>query len=365
MRIRQTDIIETFRRLQAQYTPVVIKSIEVETGAMTQFGIRADAVVEFEIEGGLSFRALAEIASLGTPKSIRDKCVQVLNDVRKAEDPALMALVIAPYVPAKQAQTLREAGVSWMDLSGNMVLRVPNRVYIERTGQPNRYPDTAPIRKIFEGTTSLVTRALLLEPAGFASVSEIVDFIRFRGASITLPTVSKALRLLEEELLVSRGGGRISVVDSGWLMDRLVEGYGASARRRGSVPLRLSMEDTEQTLRRFCSLLGSTYVFCGFYAAQLKGLAQTNQIVMYAQDMDCVAQAVKELSPDVRPDEEFGQVSVIETRDRTAWFNAQALEERPTVDDLELYLEMTLDTPRGPTIARILRTRILGSRAHG
>jgi hypothetical protein len=109
----------------------------------------------------------------------------------------------------------------------------------------------------------------------------------------------------------------------------------------------------------FCSQLGPTYVCCGFYAAELKGLAVSSDITLYVRDMRMVRQASERLGPDLLPDDEFGQVKVIETKDRTPWFNAQTVRGLSVVDDLELYLEMTIDTPRGPKIAEVLRRRLL------
>jgi hypothetical protein len=49
----------------------------------------------------------------------------------------------------------------------------------------------------------------------------------------------------------------------------------------------------------------------------------------------------------------------IETKDRTPWFNVQTVNGFSVVDDVELYLEMMIDTPRGPKIADLLRPHIL------
>jgi len=246
-----------------------------------------------------------------------------------------------------------------MDLSGNMVVRTNKGVYIERTGRPNQFPDSAPIKKVFQGTASLVARALLLQPAGFASLAEVRDFIQGRNGSITIPTISKVLRSLEEDLLVSRTGSRISASDPTRLLAQLTEGYALSGKGRRPNKAKFAATDTEQMLQDFCSQLGPTYVFCGFYAAERRGLAVSNQITMYVQDLRKARQAAERLGPGFLPDEEFGQVLAIETKDRTPWFNVQTVNGFLVVDDLELYLEMMIDTPRGPRIAEMLRPHIL------
>ena len=70
----------------------------------------------------------------------------------------------------------------------------------------------------------------------------------------------------------------------------------------------------------------------------------------------------------LEPDTEFGNVKLIENNDIEIWFNSVEIELTiesvikvtiPVVDDIELYLEMIADTPRGPKIAEQLKRRIL------
>lgn len=193
-------------------------------------------------------------------------------------------------------------------------------------------------------------------------MSEISDFIKQRNGSITISTVSKVLRSLEEDLLISRTDSRISASDPARLLTRLAEGYAFSARRRRANMSKFAVADVQQVLWDFCSQLGPTYVLCGFYAAEQKGLAVSSQITMYVQDLRRVRQVSESLESAVLADEEFGQVTVIETKDRTPWFNVQTVNGFSVVDDIELYLEMMIDTPRGPKIADLLRPRILQDR---
>jgi hypothetical protein len=363
MRLGEREIVERLRAAGAQYEPLNIVSIERERGG--EDGLRADAVIQFKVADGPSFQALAEVVPLATPKDIRRRCAQIDDLCQKSADPTLLPLIVAPYVPAKQAATLARAGVSWLDLSGNMVIRISDRVYIERTGQPNQFPDTAPIKKVFQGTASLVGRVLLLEPAGFTSLSQIVDFIEQRGGTITLSTVSKVLKSLEEDMLVARSRRSISVIEPSQLLDRLAEGYTASRSRSTETVQSFAVEDVDKVLSELCSMLGPTYIFSGFYAAQVKGLALSPEITMRVSDMVRFHEAVESLGSNVRPDEEFGNLIATRMRSRLPWFNAETARGIRTVDDLQLYLEMTLATPRGPKVAEALRRRILRDNTHG
>lgn len=357
MRPSEKEIIERLQTARMQYAPLMIASIDIDSGREGDRGF--DAVIEFSIENGPSFRALAEVVSPASPKAVSQFCARIRDSFSRRQSAAAVPMIVAPYISAEQSDILSQAGVSWLDLSGNMVIRVAGRIYIERTGRPNRFPDTAPIKKIFQGTASLVARALLLEPTGFTSVSQIVECVERRGGAITLSTVSKVLMSLEEELLVARSRRAISVSAPRQLLDRLAAGYAASRSGARMTTHHFAVEEPETMLARLCLELGSTYVFCGFYAAQLKGLAAGGRITMSVSDMNRFRGAAKSLASAVCPDEEFGNLSVIETRSCLPWFNADTSTERRVVDDLQLYLEMMSDTPRGPKIAEVLRRRIL------
>ena len=362
MRITEKEIIQYLQNSDRQYAPLVIDRLEEQVNLAD--GYQADAIIEFSIPDGPCFEALAEIASVATPKNILQKSLQLSDNISKVNKPDIIPLLIAPYIGKKQAQMLEDKGISWIDLSGNMYVKVSNQIYIERSGRKNRFPDTAPIKKIFQGTSSLVSRALLLKPEGFSSLYEIVDFINERNANITLSTVSKVIKSLEEELLISKSGSLISVVDQEKLLDRLTEDYFYYIKRKVRKTYKFSVEKPRCYVSMTRNVQKSNYLACGFYATQIKGLGVTNEITISVRDMD---QARRDLDF-LEPDAEFGNIKLIETNDVEIWFNSIDAELTiesvikvtiPVVDDIELYLEMMADTPRGPKIAEQLKQQIL------
>jgi hypothetical protein len=81
---------------------------------------------------------------------------------------------------------------------------------------------------------------------------------------------------------------------------------------------------------------------------------------MFIKSSEQARKAFRLNSSNISRDEEFGQLCLIETKNPCVWFNLQRGPFENVVDDLELYLEMMIDTPRGPKIASILKDRILG-----
>jgi len=359
MRLTEKQITRELWKPAGQYKPLAFTLLKEEPQTIQQF--RPDALVEVSVADRLSFEALVEIVPIATPKALTEKCRQLVDYVSKINTPKLVPLIVAPYIGKRQAQILVTEGISWLDLCGNMRVEIPGRVYIERTGNKNRYPDTAPIKKIFQGTSALVSRALLLKPEGFKSQYELVDFINRRNANITISTVSRVLKSLEEELLVSKTKSLISVPDTVRLLDRLTEGYINSTRPNKSKMYKFACDDFETSFRRLLVGRQLAYAACGFYAAKLKDLASTGEITIAVKDIE---KARERFQLD-KPDAEFGNVGIIQTEDPGVWFNIEQKPAMPVVDDIELYLEMMVDTPRGPKVAELLRQRILRGPADG
>ena len=356
MRLTEIQVRQSLINMGEKYAPLTINSLLEQTSFPD--GCKIDVLIEFSIRNGPSFKAVVEIKTVATPQNIlmgaRQLAAYVANDKERDRVP----LLVAPYIGTKQAKILEEKGISWLDLSGNMSIRVSNRVYIERTGKPNLFPDTAPIKKIFQGTSSLVSRALLLKPEGFSSLYEMVDFINNRNAKITLSTVSKVLKSLEEDLLINKGESFITVADPDKLLERLAQGYQNSTERKRRNSYRFVIENIQQLSP---GLVGECkdYLACGFYAAQIKGLAVTDKMTIFVKDIEQFRRKAEEKLVSITADEEFGNIIITETNDPCVWFNPDWRLIDSVVDDIELYLEMIADTPRGPKIAEQLKRRIL------
>lgn len=356
MRLTEKDIIQYLQKEPDRYAPLLIKSLSLEV-SLPQ-GYRVDAVIEFSIENSLSFEAVTEVLSVATPQNVLRGARQLLDCLNKENNPDRVPLIVAPYIGARQAKILAEKGISWLDLSGNMIIRGLSGSYIERTGKPNLYRDTSPIKKIFQGTSSLVSRALLLKPEGFLSLSEIVDFINNNNANITLSTVSKVLKILEQELLITKDEKGMFVTDPEKLLDKLTEGYKNSTERRSRKSYRFDIEGFDE-LTSDLLYEGKDFVACGFYAAQIKGLAVTELKTIFVKDVEQFKRMADEKYISVISNTEFGNFIVTETKNPGIWFNASFEKNASVVDDIELYIEMMLETPRGPKIAEQLKKRIL------
>jgi hypothetical protein len=357
MRLTIEQIVQSLKSTDGKYAPLIINSFQEQVSF--QDGSQIDAIMDCSIQNGPSFKAVVEIKTVATPQNILMGAQLLKAYIANDKEQDKIPLLVAPYIGTKQAKILADNGISWLDLSGNMLIRVSNRIYIERTGKPNRFPDTAPIKKIFQGTSSLVSRALLLKPEGFESLTKMTDFINQKNENIvSLSTVSKVLKKLDEELLVNKCKSLITSADPEKLLEKLAEGYRNSTERKRRNPYQFVIEGIEQMSEGITALC-KDYLACGFYAAQIKGLAVTDRKTIFVKDIEQFRRKAERKLVSVTPDAEFGNVIITETKDPGIWFNADYRITVSVVDDIELYLEMMVDTPRGPKIAEQLKKRIL------
>jgi len=181
---------------------------------------RLDGTIDLEWKGQVQ-RFAVEYKTPGTPRQIESALQQVRQFIGAATQ-NLKPLIVAPYLRPGILDRLVDEGVSGMDLSGNYAVVVPGRWLVIRSGYKNKYPSNAPIKNVYRGKSSLVARALMLR-GEFGSVTAIANELAPFG-SISLPTVSKVLKSLEEDLIIERNE-TIRVAQPSRLLENLVSNY--------------------------------------------------------------------------------------------------------------------------------------------
>src|ERR1700722_18330710 len=137
----------------------------------------------FEFEGTWNDRKsrfVVEYKSLSTPKAFEDALRRCQYATRPADH---WPMVLVPYLRPAQLEELEKLGISGIDLCGNGVVIIPDAIRIFRTGQPNRFTSTAPIKNIYRNNTSMVARIFAAVPR-FPTVSAVCDEINARNPFI-------------------------------------------------------------------------------------------------------------------------------------------------------------------------------------
>jgi hypothetical protein len=286
-----------------------------------------DFVLQLSWEGR-SRRFVVEYVRTGTPKNLRGAVDQARRYV--TYERSLLPMVMAPYLRPQAIDLLVSEGVSGIDLSGNGVVIVPGQWFVLRTGARNRYPSSAPIKNVFRGKSSLVTRALLVQ-GSFGSAAEIAK--ELEPYRVSSSTISKVLKALEEELLIDRGNG-IRVLQANLLLDRLVENYRPPASRsvqRGQLGV------SPETLRRMdaSALQGDVaYVVLSPESYVILPSSSPNARI-YTRSVPGLLNEI-ELNENSR----FPDVEIVETTDPTAFYDRRRRDEYYIASPLQVYLEL-------------------------
>jgi hypothetical protein len=169
-----------------------------------------------------------EFKAIWTPKIIREAMYRVKAAAR---DLRLNPMIIVPYLNEERLRELERENVSGVDLCGNGVVIVPEKLFIFRTGNPNQFPSSAPIKNIYRRNSSMVARLFLIR-SRFSRVTEVLDGVNQRNLfadwarqPMSLSTISKALKGLEQDLIVAREGAAARLLQAEKLLDRLVENF--------------------------------------------------------------------------------------------------------------------------------------------
>jgi hypothetical protein len=214
--------------------PLVVKNCRV-LGGNEKADVRVELALPGEPEG---FHFVVEVKARATPQTIQLAVAQAKSAAMAGEWP----MIQVPYLSPERLEELEREGVSGVDLCGNGVVLVPGRLCVVRSGAPNRYRDSRPLNNPYRGRSAMVARMLLQRPK-WESLSDLGQAIRSMGVDLSLPQVSKAVKAMSEDLIVSKGSRLIALKDPLRLLDKLGGGWRKpSVRARQALRLPKGMD---------------------------------------------------------------------------------------------------------------------------
>jgi len=292
-----------------------------------------------------SQKFIAEILRQATPKQIETGMLRLEKYARAATTSGgqtgkerLYPILVAPYLNERTLQRLAEAEISGIDLSGNGVIVVPDKLFVYRAGAKNKFLSNATIKNVFRGTSSLVARVFFTKPE-YENVGEVLEEIKTRGGKTTFSTVSKVLKTLEEELIIGKGE-KIRLLDAKKLLDALRINYRRPEVRRS---LRGKVSDLPLALKRISENAEAKRVFyvrddAAKYAVMPSGASPAK---IYAESVDDLLNGV-----DFTETNRFPDIELVETIDRTVYFDRRKDADFYWASPLQIYLELANEGKR-------------------
>ena len=293
-----------------------------------------------------------------TPKAFEAALQSVTDNARQSGQAPLL---IVPYLSTERLSFLEQRGISGIDLCGNGIVSIPEKLLVVRSGSPNRFTTSVPIKDIYQKTSSLVGRSLLLRPR-YRSVGEVQKEIEARGGKISLGTVSRILKALEEELIISREGGEVRLLQPEKLLTALTAQFDRPVVRRtftgkvslpfSDVPFALAEAANQEKVAVVATGEGSV----GRYAV----MAKDPVLSVYCEAIEPIL-----LHLPAVPDNLFPNLILQETSDATIFFDARLENGFPWASPLQSYLELMQGEKRDRETAEQIKKLLLGPSGEG
>jgi hypothetical protein len=212
-RISESTMLSRLQVGAVLLPPLVVRSCTLLGGPKE----KADARVELELPGEPEgFRFAVEVKARATPQTVQLAMAQARAAAQEGEWP----MIQVPFLSPERLDELEREKVSGVDLCGNGVVMVPGRLWVVRSGAPNRYRDSRPLNNPYRGRSAMVARMLLQRPR-WKSLSELAAAIQAAGIELSLPQASKAVQAMVEDLIVSKNAGAIVLHEPLRLLDKL------------------------------------------------------------------------------------------------------------------------------------------------
>ncbi len=301
--------------------------------------------------GKKKFRFAAILKARSTPRCFQE----AVNLARQAaRSTGKRVMIVSPYLRDSQLEQLEQLKISGIDLSGNGLIIVPEKLFIMRVGNRNRFVEPVSTKYAYRGTTSLIPRVFLCR-ATYRSLAEIQQEIAARGANVALSTVSKSLRRLEEDLIVQREPGRIHLIQPDALLDRLAENYRAPKCRRDVTCA------TDTPLAELCKLVppGVRIALSGQTSIDAYAVMGRDQWpVIMTNSVDSL---LERWTTQVQPTSRFVNLEIRETEDPLVFFDIRIKDGVPYASPVQVYIEYAAGDKRDQETAIQVREQLLAN----
>ncbi len=275
------------------------------------------------------------------------------RDFANAVSNAAIPMVVVPYMGEVGQRLCEEAGVNWLDLSGNARIVAPGlRVRIE--GEPNRFKRTGRPRSLFAPKSARIARWLLMKRDHPFTQRELA-----RVSGVDEGFTSRIVRGLEEQRLVVRGAdGAVRVANYDTLLDAMREAYDFSkhhiirghvaARSSGEVLQRLAESMYRGKIKYAATGLAGAWLWSGFAGFRL--------VVLFVSELPdtkaCGQMGFQEM-------ERGENVWLVQPNDAGVFDGSETREGISCAHPVQVYLDLKDHPERSAEAADELRKKLL------
>ena len=281
---------------------------------------------------GLCFDIIVEAVGLNSLPAFQNKINRLKSS---AQGDHVVPVLAAPYLSPERQALCREAGVYFMDLSGNVFI-AHRSFFVERIGFPNKYPEKRRRRYPFSDKASLILREMLKDPKQQWGIRELAEKI-----GLDPGYVSRMAKSLSESGYASRVSGKLKIRSPKEILDDWVRAY--DLKRNEHHRFFILASDVKSILRRLqeinmpqkCNYALSVQAGAGLVAPH----AIYKEVHLYVSDGEEIEFFKKEL--DLKDAYQGANLVLMRPYYKySVFYDSREVEGLRVVSDIQLYLDL-------------------------
>ncbi|MCF8069103.1 MAG: hypothetical protein K9L30_11000 [Desulfobacterales bacterium] len=295
-------------------------------------------------------KVIVEIKPNGQPRFAREAIDRIVQYNQKAPDS--YGVFMAPYISSTTAKICRINNIGHMDLSGNCQIFFDN-IYIEMSGQSNKYNEKRDLRSIFSPKSERVLRAMLHHPGKKWKVEELRD-----ECNVSIGQVSNVKKQLSDREWLSVKRGSIHLTEPAKLIRKWASRYHLKLNKVLEFNTLKSARKIEQDLTDYCRVRKINYALTGF-----SGMAAADPSFHHMSAMMFMDEIPDDINIalSLKKVERGGTLTLLIPYDDGIYYGTQSYDGLNVVAPLQLYLDLKdLEGP-GKVAAETIYKRIIDS----
>jgi hypothetical protein len=309
--------------------------------------VNADLWVKLETPEGYPDLAV-EIKNKGELRFIREGVNQLLRYLDYV--PNTYGLIIAPYISQKSAQLCKEAGIGFIDFSGNCYLSFKN-VYVEKEGKPNTRMEKRFLKSLYYPKAERVLRVLLNNPGQVWKTQNLS-----KEANVSLGMVSKIKQRLEAVEWINSTSSGFVLMEWEELLKEWQSQYKFTKNKQIDFYSLKNEEEIEKDLSELCNKSNIRFALTMFSgAARIAPYTRYKRVYAYVENE--IEQIKNELK--LKQVKSGPNLTLLIPYDAGVYYGERKYNDIPAVSPVQIYLDLKSNKGRGEEAADFLMNSVI------
>lgn len=290
----------------------------------------------------------ADVKSNGQPRYAR----QVGNRFfrLRSQSPEIYGVFIAPYISPPSAAICVQAGIGYVDLSGNCRLAFRS-VFILRENQPNRFVVKKELASLFAPRSERILRALLIFPKRVWTTTALSA-----AANVSMGMVSHIKKMLADREWIRSTQGGFQLIAPFDLLGTWAENYSFRKNKLYDFYSLKDSHELESDLSNACENAGIPYALTGFSASiRLAPAVRYQRAMAYVQgDIPALASSIG-----LKPVSSGPNVTLLSPYDEGVFLGSKPFDDIVVANPVQVYLDLKNYRGRGEEAAETLLNQVI------